>query len=71
LGITIALVHLLFNMSATLLIYPAERIRNIPLTAARRLATVAVRSRRWAILYVILLFYGVPALFAVLNRLLG
>ncbi|MGD2154007.1 MAG: Na/Pi symporter, partial [Gemmatimonadales bacterium] len=70
-GITIALVHLLFNLSATLLIYPAQRIRNIPLTAARRLAAVAVRSRRWAIIYVIFLFYGIPALFAVLNRLLG
>ncbi|UCC81917.1 MAG: Na/Pi symporter [Gemmatimonadota bacterium] len=70
-GITIAIVHLLFNMSATLLIYSTERVRNLPLTAARRLASVAVRSRRWAILYVILLFYGVPALFAVLNRLLG
>lgn len=70
LGITIAIVHLLFNLSATLLIYPTERVRNIPLTAARRLAAVAVRSRRWAIIYVIALFYGVPALFAVLNRLL-
>ncbi|MGD2216551.1 MAG: Na/Pi symporter [Gemmatimonadales bacterium] len=71
LGITIALVHLLFNISATLLIYPTARVRNIPLTAARRLAAVAIRSRRWAFLYVVLLFYGVPALFAVLNRFLG
>ena len=70
-GITIALVHLAFNLSATLLIYPAQRVRNIPLTAARRLAAVAVRSRRWALIYVTGLFYGVPALFAVLNRLLG
>jgi sodium-dependent phosphate cotransporter len=70
-GITIALVHLLFNVSATLIIFPFQRIRNIPLAAARRLAAVAVRSRRWAFLYVTLLFYGVPALFALLNRLLA
>jgi sodium-dependent phosphate cotransporter len=69
-GITIALVHLLFNLSATLLIYPTQRIRNLPLTAARRLAAVAVRSRKWALLYVVILFYGVPALFALVNRLL-
>jgi sodium-dependent phosphate cotransporter len=69
-GITIALVHLLFNISGTLLIYPTQRIRNIPLTAARRLAAIAVRSRRWAVLYVVVLFYAVPALFAVLDRLL-
>ncbi len=68
-GITIALVHLLFNLSATLLIFSSERIRNIPLAAARWLASVAVRSRKWALLYVVLLFYGLPALFAVLNRL--
>jgi sodium-dependent phosphate cotransporter len=70
-GITIALVHLLFNMSATLLIYPFERIRNIPLRAARKLADIAVESRKYAFLYVVVLFYGLPALFALLNRLLG
>jgi len=66
LGLTIALVHLLFNIAATLLIFPVERIRNLPLQAAERLASVAVGSRRWALLYVIILFYGVPALFAVI-----
>lgn len=70
-GVTIALVHLAFNVSATLLIYPSVRVRNIPLTAARRLAALAVQSKRWAIFYVIVLFYGLPAFFAVLNRLLG
>jgi len=70
-GVTIALVHLLFNVSATILIYPWPRIRNIPLAAARRLAGVAVRSRKYALLYVLVLFYGLPLLFAVLNRVLG
>jgi sodium-dependent phosphate cotransporter len=70
-GITIALVHLLFNVSATCLIYPWRRIRNIPLAAARRLANVAVESRKYAIIYVIILFYGLPLVFAVLNRVLG
>ena len=69
-GLTIALVHLLFNLSATLLIFPVQRIRNIPIRAAERLAEIAVRSRRWALLYVIGLFYGLPALFAVLNQIL-
>jgi sodium-dependent phosphate cotransporter len=70
-GITIALVHLLFNVSATCLIYPWRKIRNIPLAAARRLANVAVESRKYAIIYVIILFYGLPLVFAVLNRVLG
>ncbi len=68
-GVMIALVHLLFNLTATLLIFPVERVRNIPLAAARRLAAVAVDSKRWAIIYVLGLFYGIPAVFAVLNRL--
>jgi sodium-dependent phosphate cotransporter len=70
-GLTIALVHLLFNLSATLLIYPFEPIREIPLRLARWLADLAVRSRLLAIAYVVLLFYAVPAAFAILNRYLG
>jgi sodium-dependent phosphate cotransporter len=68
-GVTIALVHLLFNISGTLLIYPIERIRSIPIAASKRLAGMAVRSRRWALIYVVVLFYGLPALFAIINRL--
>ncbi|MEJ2369778.1 MAG: Na/Pi symporter [Gemmatimonadales bacterium] len=70
-AVTIALVHLLFNVTATVLIYPVPAIRGIPLTAARKLAEAAVRSRRWALGYVIGLFYGLPALFAILDQLLS
>ncbi len=70
-GLIIALVHLLFNISGTLLIYPIKSIRRLPLVAAERMAEIAVGSRHWALVYVIILFYGVPALFALLNRLLG
>ncbi|MDH3457252.1 MAG: Na/Pi symporter [Gemmatimonadota bacterium] len=70
LGITIALVHLLFNLSGTLLIYPVERVREIPLSAARWLADAVTESRRLAVVYVILFFYGLPAVFAVLNSVL-
>ncbi len=68
-GIIIALVHLGFNMSATLLIYPFPKIRNIPLRAATKLADVAVVSRRWAFTYVLILFYGLPALLIVVDKL--
>jgi len=68
-GITIALVHLLFNVSGTVLIYPVERIRRMPLAAARWLADTATKSRRWAIIYVAIMFYGLPAVFALLKNL--
>jgi sodium-dependent phosphate cotransporter len=70
-GITIALVHFLFNVSGTVLIYPVRRIREIPLSAARWLANIAAESRQWAVVYVAILFYGLPAVFAVLNNLLS
>ena len=68
-GIIIALVHLCFNVSATLLIYPVPRIRNLPLRAATRLADIAVRSRKMAFSYVVLMFYGLPALLIALDKL--
>ncbi len=66
-GLTIALVHLLFNLTATVLIYPVSWIRNIPLAAAQKMADIAVVSRIWALVYVVLLFYVLPAFFAFLN----
>ncbi len=69
-GITIALVHLFFNLSGTILIFPLQSVRNLPLAAARKLADVAVQSRVLALAYVAILFYGIPALFAFLNRVL-
>ncbi len=69
-GITVAIVHFLFNVCGTLLIYPFPRIREIPLNAARRLAAIAVESRKWALAYVLGLFYGIPLLFAVINHFL-
>jgi sodium-dependent phosphate cotransporter len=66
-GLTIALVHLLFNVAGIILVYPVERIRNIPLAAARHLADVAAESRKWALLYVAGIFYAIPALFALVE----
>lgn len=63
-GLQIAVVHMLFNVCATLLIMPIPAIRNLPIVAAERLARVAARSRPLAIAYVAGLFYGLPALLA-------
>ena len=69
LAIQIAAVHLLFNLIGILLIYPHPRVRQVPLAAARSLASLAVRSRKMAILYVLGMFYGLPALLIALSRL--
>jgi sodium-dependent phosphate cotransporter len=67
-GVEIALVHVLFNLSGIALVYPVPFIRRLPLIAARSLARAAVESRRWALLYVLGLFYGLPAILVVLNK---
>jgi sodium-dependent phosphate cotransporter len=67
-GVEIALVHVLFNLSGIALIYPVPFIRRLPLVAARSLAELAVESRKWALLYVVGLFYGLPAILVVLNK---
>ena len=69
-GVIIALVHLLFNLTGIVMIYPIAAIRNIPLAGARWFAELAVKSRKWALVYVLLLFYGLPAFFAFLDRYL-
>ncbi len=67
-GVEIALVHVLFNLSGIALIYPVPFIRRLPLVAARSLAELAVESRKWALVYVAGLFYGLPAILVVLNK---
>ena len=59
-GIQIAVVHFLFNVSGMLLIYPVEKIRNMPLATSRWIADWAVRSRKIAILRIVLMYFVIP-----------
>ena len=68
-GVTIALVHTMFNLTGTLIVYPFPPIRRLPLLAAERLADVATRSRGWAITYVVVLFYALPAVVAFVHEM--
>ena len=69
-GVQIALVHLLFNLSGTLLVFIPPMVRRLPIRMARWLADLAVRSKRYALLYVAGVFYGVPALLVFLSETL-
>ncbi len=61
-GLTIAMVHLLFNLSGTLLFYPVRRLRMIPIHMAQRLADAAVRNRLWVLVYIFGVFIVLPVL---------
>jgi len=59
-GITIAFVHLVFNITGILIIYPLKWLRNVPIRAARFVAEKCTKRKIFALLYVIGLFYAVP-----------
>lgn len=59
-GLAIAFVHLVFNLAGTVIIYPIKAVRAIPLKASRKLANVAVNDKKFAIGFVIGVFYILP-----------
>lgn len=70
-GVTIALVHCLFNILGMLIFYPAPALRLLPVRVAEKVGEVAANSRRMALVYVFCLFYGLPGLLILLYRLLS
>lgn len=70
-AVQIALVHLLFNIIGTSLIYPVPRVRQIPLDLSRWIADVATKSKLKAMGYVVMLFYGLPALGLLVWQMIG
>ncbi len=60
LGLTIAFVHLLFNVLGVLIIYPIPKIRNIPILLAKKFGNVVATNKKLAIFYVLFLFYVLP-----------
>ena len=61
-GLTIAFVHLIFNISATLLIYPIPAVRHIPIHLARGLAEKSSKNKLFGIAYVVVVFAVIPLL---------
>lgn len=59
-GLTIALVHTLFNLTAVLVVFPVPAIRRFPVQVAERLATVVSRHTSGVAAYVIGLFVVLP-----------
>ncbi|MCH7670398.1 MAG: Na/Pi symporter [Acidobacteria bacterium] len=59
-GLSIAIVHMLFNVVAIATIYPIARIRFAPVVAAEWLASLVVERKALAIVYVVGLFLVVP-----------
>lgn len=68
-AITVAFVHLLFNLTGTLILYPLKIMRQIPINLAKRLAEISAKKKRYALIYVGSVFFLIPGLLIFLSRL--
>jgi len=69
-GITIAFVHLVFNLTGIIIVYPLKQLRRIPIVLARFTAEVCTIHRVYAIIYVLGLFYALPISLIFLSKIL-
>lgn len=63
LAVTVALVHLLFNVTGALVLYPIKIMRQIPIKIATSLAALAAKKRWYALVYVGTVFFLIPGFF--------
>ena len=59
-GLTIALVHLIFNLCGVLLFFPIPAMRRIPIRLATAMASLAQRNPLWVVAYVVVTFVLLP-----------
>jgi solute carrier family 34 (sodium-dependent phosphate cotransporter) len=67
-GLTIALVHTLFNLSAMTFIFPVRQVRMIPVRLAEKIAGMAARNHVVVLIYGVGLFLVLPLLGVFLIR---
>lgn len=66
-AVTVALAHLLFNLNGAALVYGIPWFRRVPLAMARWAGDLGFRNRPLALLYILLIFFGIPLLLLVLT----
>ena len=69
-AVTVALVHLLFNLTGIAIVYPIPVLRRIPVRLARLLALQTARRRWFALAYMFGVFFMMPLLFVFIDRAL-
>ena len=69
-GVTIALVHLFFNLYGMLIYWPGHRGGMIPVRISEHLSSLCSRRRYMAFVYVLGVFFIVPLLLIVIDKFL-
>jgi sodium-dependent phosphate cotransporter len=70
-AVTVALVHLLFNVTGILIFYPFRPLRRIPIRLAEGLAMRTSENRWFALYYMLGLFFLLPLVFVLISRAFG
>ncbi len=70
-GLTIALVHLVFNVCGIVMVYPARAVRRVPIRMAKWMANLATESKRYAVFFVAGVFFVLPGLLILIAKLFG
>jgi len=64
-GLTVAFCHLIFNIYGTILFLP---LRKLPIYCATKLGDLAAESKKWAFIFVAVVFFVIPLLIVFLTR---
>lgn len=67
-GLTIAFVHMLFNVGAAACFYPIPAIRRIPIRMAKWLAATSVKNKKLVFIFIAGTFFGLPLLLIFLTN---
>lgn len=67
-ALTIAFVHVLFNVTGVAIFLPVKAIRDIPIRLARRLGRATLKNRMAGVGYVVITFFLIPFLLIFFTR---
>ncbi len=69
-ALTLALTHTLFNITGVVLFLPFKKMRQVPINFSKKIGAMAAEKKRWAILYIVIIFFVIPIIFIVGWRLI-
>lgn len=65
-GLTIAMVHLIFNLMGTLIWLPIPKMRAVPVKIAEHFGSIVEKNRHIALIYLLMIFFVIPFLLVIL-----
>jgi len=70
-ALTIALAHMLFNVTGVVVMLLVPRLRRVPVFLARTMGDAVMRNRAVVLFYAVVVFFVVPGIIILLGGLLG